>query len=268
MTIRIASVGQAVFAATLVAIGIIGLFRGDFAPVWEPVPKGLHAREFLIYLTALISLGTGLGLLWRPAAACAARALLLCLVIWMLAFRVPVILRAPLVAVVWEQWGETAVIVAAAWILYVWLASDWDRRRLGFAAGALGLRIARAIFGLALLAFGVAHFAYVPETASLVPGWLPAHVVWVYFTGAAYIAAGAAVLAGVRAQLAAALAAWQMGLFTLLVWLPAVAAGSRDPSQWSETVISVALTAGAWVIADSYAPRPAAPVAADLSPEN
>jgi uncharacterized membrane protein YphA (DoxX/SURF4 family) len=82
-------------------------------------------------------------------------------------------------------------MVAAAWVLYVWFAADWDRRRLGFAAGAL-------------------------------------------------IAAGVAVLIGVYARLAAALSASEIGMFTLLVWVPIIAAGSKDAYQWSETIVSVA----------------------------
>ena len=35
---RIASVGQAVFATAMIGLGVVGLLYPDFVPVWNPVP--------------------------------------------------------------------------------------------------------------------------------------------------------------------------------------------------------------------------------------
>jgi uncharacterized membrane protein len=252
---RVTGAGHAAFAALMIATGIQGLITGQFTAVWQPVPKGVAGRELLAYVCALVSLSSGIGLLWRRTAAVAARVLLAFLVLWLLVWRVRGLFRASLVEGSWS-FADTMVMTAAAWVLFVWFGTAWDRRRLGFATGDNGVRGARALYGLGLIPFGYAHFANLKGTAALVPRWLPWPIAFAYFTGGTFIAAGLAILVGVFARLAAALSVLQMGLFGLLVWVPIMAAGPTNAFQRMEFATTLALTAAGWVIVDSYREMP------------
>ncbi len=236
----IKTIGQAIFAATFIALGILGFVSADFGPVWQPVPKDFPAREALAYLCAVVALASGAGLLFERTVNIAARVLCAWLILWILAIRFPALARAPASIDSWFGVAETAVYLAGAWMF-----------RAG-SIGKAGTRFARTIFALSLLLFGVAHFIYINETASLVPAWLPAHLAFAYATGCTYIAAGVAILVGKVDRLAAILATWQMGLFTVLIWVPIVMAAAPSPFTWSEFVVSCALTASGWVFAESY----------------
>lgn len=248
---RVASIVHATFAVTMIGLGTVGLLRPDFAPVWNPVSTTVPARELLLYLGAFISLTCGIGLLVPRVAVLAARVLLATLLLWLVLLRLPNFLHAPAFEACWSVF-PLAVMLAAAWVRYVWLAADWDGMHLSFISGNNGLRIARVLYGLSLIFFGTAHFIDLKDTVSLIPNWLPGHLFWAYFTGCTFVAAGVAVLIGFRARLAAALSALQISLFLLLVWIPIVAAGSKNSFQWSESILTAALAAGAWVVADSY----------------
>ena len=231
---------HAAFAAVMIWLGVMGLSKGTFVQVWQPVPKWVPARDALAYLCALISLASGLGLLWKRTATIAARVIFAALMVWLLVLRLPnLFFEKPLVLVAWT-FGSTGVMVAAAWVL----------------ADVRGVRVAQALYGLSLIPFGLAHFMYLDATTVLIPHWLPWPVGWAYFTGAAFIAAGLAVTVGVFGRLASALSTLEMGLFSVIVWVPRVLAGPLNDFQWGEFVVTWALTAGAWVVADSYRDMP------------
>jgi uncharacterized membrane protein len=235
--VRIASAGHVAFALAMIALGFLGLSKGDFPPLWAPVPEFVPAREVLVYLCAIVSLACGVGLLWRRTAVVAARVLLAWSLFWLLLNKLPAAFPAPKEIGSWYGCAELGAMVAGAWVL---------------ATGDKGVRIARVLYGVALIFFGAGHFAYVKQTVVLVPTWLPGSIFWAYFTGATFIVGGLAMIVGLFARLAAALATLQMGLFIPFVWLPVLRAGHVSDFQWGEFVVTGVLTAAGWVVADSY----------------
>ena len=237
---QIRSPGHVLLALTLAAFGIMGLVNGDVTPIWNHGAVTIPARQVVGYACGLVLLLGGIGLLWQRTAATSARALLGAFALWLALVNVPALFTGINVGTTWPL-AQSMVFVATSWVLCAWFA------------GLGGLRIARAVlYGGALIPFGAAHFLYVDATTVLIPHWLPWHTAWAYFTGAAFIAAGLAILTGLWARWAAILVAIQIGLFTLIIWVPRMLTGNVTPFQRGEAVVSWALTAAAWVIAESY----------------
>src|SRR3954468_10697016 len=109
---RVVSAGHALFALMLIWLGVMGVAKGDFVPVWQTVPAWVPARTAVAYLCALVSLGAGIGLLWQRTAPVAARVVLVSFAVWLVVLRLPYLfIERPLVLVAWSC-GSTAVMVA------------------------------------------------------------------------------------------------------------------------------------------------------------
>jgi uncharacterized membrane protein len=243
---------HAVFAAVMIGLGIMGLIYGNSAEIWEPIPKSLPGRPAIIYLCAVIELGTGIGLLLRPSVILACRVLLPFLLLWLALLKLPGLLLAPRVMVSWEAFGEVAVTSAGGWCLFAAHAGDWEQRHLRFAVGERGIGAARLLLIAALPMIGLSHFVYHDLTASLVPKWMHFPLGWTYLTGAGSLAAAAGMLFGITPRLATNLEAAMLWIITLLVWVPRVAATPKDQGNWTEFFISCAIATGVWLVADTY----------------
>jgi uncharacterized membrane protein len=242
--------GAVVFALAMCGVGVLALLYGDFALQWQPVPQGLPWRQGIAYLSGSMTLAAGIGLFVRPIAArCALALTVLLLCLWVL----PQILKvaaAPLSVLSLLGLCETLAVMAGGLILWLSLS-----RR-----GAMGM--ARCLFGVACVVFGLSHFVYADFTAGMIPHWLPLRLGLAYATGTGHLVAGLAILFGIRPRLAATLEALMMSSFVLLVHIPSLFL--VPPPDWAPTLRvqltalfwTSALAGSAWIVARSLRDRP------------
>jgi uncharacterized membrane protein YphA (DoxX/SURF4 family) len=243
--------GIRVYALGAIALGLVGLAWDDFALVWQPVPQGIPARALLAGLFAAALTAGGIATVWRRTAEWGSAALAILFSVAVL-LHVPRVIHHPQVLSAWSGLAEQLALAAAGLIAY---ASQGEAAAPGHAYP----RSALVVFGFCALVFGAAHFAYLEETADMVPRWLPAApTLWSAATGAAHLAAGAAIVTGVQARLAAILLTLMCALFGVLVHAPLLLADPHSHLNWVMNGMNLSLTGAAWVVADSLAPAPAA----------
>jgi uncharacterized membrane protein YphA (DoxX/SURF4 family) len=242
-------VGLRIYGLAAVALGLVGLVWGDFAAVWQPVPKDLPGRTALAYAVAIAFLIAGLALQWQRSAGRGASTLTVLYVLVLLLLHVPRIIAHPSVFVTWSGAAEQLALVAAGLVAYAYCA------QLEAAKAERLTKAGRLIFGVCLIVFGLAHLVYLAPTAEFVPAWLPpGQKFWAYATAAGHFAAGIAILSGILARTAAMWLTAMFVVFGILVHAPTVFVDPHSHFNWAANAINFALIGSAWVIAAAMKP--------------
>jgi uncharacterized membrane protein len=243
------------FAVASASFAVLNLIYVDSAPLAQVLPAGIPWRDSGLRLFALLLLLASVGL-------CLPRASLRCvavvaayLAIWVAA-STPQFLSNPLSFGAWYGFCEAMTSLVGACILGVMIRQQERGSEMSVTADR-GVRVAQVLFGLTCVYYGLSHFLYADYTAGFLPNWLPGRLGFAYFTGACHTAAGIGIALGIFPRLVAALEATMMGSFGILVWVPSFFMQPRPrwamppPHQWSELVVTLLLTAAAWVVAAS-----------------
>lgn len=80
--------------------------------------------------------------------------------------------------------------------------------------------ISKNVFALIMGIYGIQHFMYAAFVASMIPGWIPFHLFWAYFTGIALIAAAVSMVINLKAKLACLLLGVMLWMFILIIHSP------------------------------------------------
>jgi uncharacterized membrane protein YphA (DoxX/SURF4 family) len=239
------NLGLHVYGMATIALGIIGLVWGDFASPWQPGQKELP--QALAYITGLSQLTGGLAVQWRRSAKIGLYVLtllnLVFAVLWLRSWLGDSFLRGN-----WLNFAEQFTLLLAPVIAFVCRSE----RKTAWEVNTG--QVARVLFGLCAIVFGIAHFRFLEETTKFAPQWLPpGPQFWALATGVGHLLAGIAIVTGIQALLGSRLLVAMILCFGALVWAPSLVAHPTTHLFWAGNAINLALAGAVWVVADAIA---------------
>src|SRR5215469_15878063 len=254
-------IGVHVYGLATVAAGIMDLIWGDFDPSHQPIQAfGDHipGRTIFAYITAFWMIAGGVAILWRRSARAGAAALaviyFIFAVFWLPRFyTAPLVLgfRIPVLIGVLGGFGTQLIVSVAGALVCASLStrdSTWSRTVL----------IARWVFGLCSIDFGLAHLTDIKDNIVYVPTWMPlGREFWVIATGVCFVLAGLAILSGILDVLAPRLLALMLFVFSALRLVPAIFASPHRHDVWGGNAYQLAAVAAALILADANERRAA-----------
>ncbi|HEY2032810.1 MAG TPA: DoxX family membrane protein [Rhizomicrobium sp.] len=246
-----ARLGRLMFALAWVALGIESLVYGIPVMRLESWDKTWPGTMTVGYISGVIVLLAGIGLMWADRAKLSASILAIVTLLWTVGLHLTKLLPTIFHPENWEGFAECFAVFSASWVLVSimpprLITNMWDRILDN------GIPIGRIFFGIALLVFGAMHFIYLDFTASFIPAWFPHRELLAGLTGAAHIAAGLAILSGVLAQLGATLAGIMYLSWVFVLHIPRVVATPKDPFEWNGVFVTAMLSGAAFIVAATF----------------
>ena len=259
----VSGLARAGFASGMMGLGLLSIIYVSFSLQWEPVP-GVFPRQLAYLSGAILVLGAS-ALAIRGAMAWGALVLMAFLGLWVVVLKIPEAAAVmPRITKVSSFIGtilgvfEDLGMACGAWTLYALSVKGGDKPVIPGLCGERGLRVARTLFGIACIEYGLSHFAFADFTAAMVPSWLHARLFLAYLTGAGHLCAGIALITGVLPRLAATLEALMMSAFVLLVHIPMVLwhKAGEGHLNWTLLFVATSLASSAWAISGALKDQP------------
>ena len=186
---RLAEAGKWFFATSVVAFGIQQFIYKGFVVGLTITPEWIPGHAFWSYATGIVLIAAGVAIAIhensRLASAVLAALFLLCILL------IHMSRAAAIVQDLRERTRafETLAMFAGALIV---AGTIQDARPSFTGKGSLIHKVAelgRLLFAICMVVFGYTHFVIAGFIATLIPSWMPVHLVLAYFTGAGMIAA-------------------------------------------------------------------------------
>jgi uncharacterized membrane protein len=230
--------GQMIFAAGIVALGVLQFLSKDFIVGRPPAAQwasGIPGKEIWAYVSGIFLIIGGFAIMLRIKAAQAAFIIgILVFIFSFLCRHLPAMFMVNSAEDLLWQINAYKTLALCGGSLIVAVSFSTQKNRQTSIVGSNNLLVGGCIFlALFFIDSGFAHFKFDDFIINnFIPSYIPAHSFWTYFCGIALIAGGLGILIRQTRKWAAALTGLMILLWFFLLHLPRAFATPHDYSEW------------------------------------
>ncbi len=251
---KLAALGRFFFAAAVIAFGVQHFVYLDFVTRVVPrLPVWIPGHRFLACVFGTFLVATGVAILFGKAARLAALLLGAVILVSFAMLHLPLVIANPYTGGLWTSAGKALALAGGSFLVADSLHEELNTPAHWLAsvvkAFARFIPFGRSFLGAFLILCGIQHFIYVEFVATLVPSWIPGHLFWTYFTGAALIAGGVGIIIPMTARLAASLTGIMIFLWVVLLHIPRAVADLHNANETTAVFEALAISGAAILVA-------------------
>jgi uncharacterized membrane protein len=149
----------------------------------------------------------------------------------------------------WENAEKVLALSGGAFVISGCFSQGNENLLRGFLKRLIP--IGSILFSIMMTIFGIYHFLFTKDASTLVPSWIPNHIFWTYFAGAALIGSGLAIILNIKPELTAALLGTMIFIWFIILHIPRVIASPfvDIKDEVTSAFLALAYSGTAFVIA-------------------
>jgi len=234
---KLSKIGRIFYSIAIAGMGLLTICYHDFP--YMLLPAGHPRTQVLIYVSGVLFILTGA-----------------CLIFEKKARQVALLLASVLLLIFCFYYIPYELLVSHNYLSL----GEWENseKELALAGGALVIAgcfrvdknplfrflskltpFGAILFAITIVCFSVLHFVYAKQAADYIPSWIPGHLFWMYFCGAALLGSGIAIILKIKVGLTAALLGIMILTWFVSLHIPRVIAST--PADRADEITSALL---------------------------
>jgi len=220
---NLSNMGRIFYGTAMAGLGAQTIYYNDFPYMLIPQPSRIPGLGILAYIfgTMLILAGASIvfGKKTRPISILLGTVLLLIFCFYYVPYEFTANSNYMHLGE-WENAEKELALSSGAFIIAGCFSEKNENLLFRFWGKLIPCGV--ILFSVTMISFGIDHFLYAKDAATLVPSWVPNHLFWIYFGGVALIGSGIAIILKIKIGLIAALLGTMIFIWFIVLHIPRV----------------------------------------------